>query len=104
MKIKIGLTYDLRSEYLTQGYSELETAEFDREDTVPRSKKPSVPWGMSPSGSATPNSLSLTSPPAVAGTWSSTLPKACTASGGKPRCRPFWTCTRFPTPFLTPSS
>jgi D-alanine-D-alanine ligase len=34
MKIKIGLTYDLRSEYLTQGYSELETAEFDREDTV----------------------------------------------------------------------
>jgi D-alanine-D-alanine ligase len=34
MKINIGLTYDLRSEYLTQGYSELETAEFDREDTV----------------------------------------------------------------------
>ncbi|HUU80592.1 MAG TPA: D-alanine--D-alanine ligase, partial [Acidobacteriota bacterium] len=32
--MKIGLTYDLRSEYLTQGYSELETAEFDREDTV----------------------------------------------------------------------
>ncbi|MFZ0452089.1 MAG: hypothetical protein WAL98_22880 [Desulfatiglandaceae bacterium] len=34
MKIKIGLTYDLRSEYLNQGYSELDTAEFDREDTV----------------------------------------------------------------------
>lgn len=34
MKIKIGLTYDLRAEYLAQGYSELETAEFDREDTV----------------------------------------------------------------------
>ena len=34
MKMKIGLTYDLRSEYLAQGYSELETAEFDREDTV----------------------------------------------------------------------
>jgi D-alanine-D-alanine ligase len=30
----IGLTYDLRSEYLDQGYSEDETAEFDREDTV----------------------------------------------------------------------
>jgi len=30
----IGLTYDLRSEYLAQGYSEEETAEFDRDDTI----------------------------------------------------------------------
>jgi D-alanine-D-alanine ligase len=30
----VGLTYDLRSEWLSQGYSELETAEFDREETV----------------------------------------------------------------------
>jgi len=30
----IGLTYDLRSEYLAMGYSEEETAEFDREETV----------------------------------------------------------------------
>lgn len=30
----IGLTYDLRDEYLAAGYSEVETAEFDREDTV----------------------------------------------------------------------
>ena len=30
----IGLTYDLRSEYLKQGYSEEETAEFDRDDTI----------------------------------------------------------------------
>ncbi len=34
MKMKIGLTYDLRSEYLAEGYSEEETAEFDRDDTV----------------------------------------------------------------------
>lgn len=32
--MKIGLTYDLRSEYLAMGYSEEETAEFDRDDTV----------------------------------------------------------------------
>lgn len=32
--MKIGLTYDLRSRYLAEGYSELETAEFDREDTI----------------------------------------------------------------------
>ena len=30
----IGLTYDLRSDYLREGYSEEETAEFDRESTV----------------------------------------------------------------------
>ncbi len=32
--MKIGLTYDLRSEYLAMGYTEEETAEFDRESTV----------------------------------------------------------------------
>ncbi len=32
--MRIGLTYDLRSEYLAQGFSEEETAEFDREETV----------------------------------------------------------------------
>ena len=32
--MKIGLTYDLRSDYLKAGYSEIETAEFDRDDTV----------------------------------------------------------------------
>jgi len=32
--VTVGLTYDLRSEWLTEGYSELETAEFDREETV----------------------------------------------------------------------
>lgn len=30
----VGLTYDLRDDYLAAGYSELETAEFDRPDTI----------------------------------------------------------------------
>ncbi len=34
MGVKIGITFDLRSYYLSQGYSELETAEFDRESTI----------------------------------------------------------------------
>ena len=34
MRLTIGLTYDLRSEYLAEGFSEEETAEFDRDDTV----------------------------------------------------------------------
>jgi len=32
--MKIGLTYDLRSDYLKEGYSMEETAEFDKEDTI----------------------------------------------------------------------
>ncbi|MDH4319206.1 MAG: D-alanine--D-alanine ligase [Desulfobulbaceae bacterium] len=32
--MKIGLCYDLRSEYLAMGFSEDETAEFDRDDTI----------------------------------------------------------------------
>lgn len=32
--MKIGMTYDLRSDYLKMGFSEEETAEFDREDTI----------------------------------------------------------------------
>jgi D-alanine-D-alanine ligase len=32
--MKIGLTYDLRNDYLAEGHSEEETAEFDRPDTI----------------------------------------------------------------------
>ena len=32
--MRIGLTYDLSSEYRASGYSEQDTAEFDGEDTV----------------------------------------------------------------------
>lgn len=32
--MRVGLTYDLRSEYLAAGFGEEETAEFDREDTI----------------------------------------------------------------------
>jgi D-alanine-D-alanine ligase len=34
MTMTIGLTYDLRSQYLAEGFSEAETAEFDRDDTI----------------------------------------------------------------------
>ena len=32
--MNIGLTYDLRQDYIDMGYSEEETAEFDKESTV----------------------------------------------------------------------
>ncbi|MDD5459138.1 MAG: D-alanine--D-alanine ligase, partial [Phycisphaerae bacterium] len=34
LNMKIGLTYDLRSHYLAEGYSELDVAEFDSEQTI----------------------------------------------------------------------
>jgi D-alanine-D-alanine ligase len=34
MYLTIGLTYDLRSAYLAEGYSEEETAEFDQEEAI----------------------------------------------------------------------
>jgi len=32
--MKVGITFDLKSEYLKMGYSEEEAAEFDKEDTI----------------------------------------------------------------------
>ncbi len=32
--MKVGITYDLREDYLAQGFTEEETAEFDRPDTI----------------------------------------------------------------------
>jgi D-alanine-D-alanine ligase len=32
--VKVGLSYDLRDDYLREGYGEEETAEFDRQDTI----------------------------------------------------------------------
>jgi D-alanine-D-alanine ligase len=34
MNMRAGITYDLRSDYLKEGFSEEETAEFDRESTI----------------------------------------------------------------------
>jgi D-alanine-D-alanine ligase len=32
--VKTGITYDLRDDYLAEGYNDEETAEFDRADTI----------------------------------------------------------------------
>ena len=41
----IGLTYDLRQEYLAAGYSEEQTAEFDRPDTIDAIEKALITMG-----------------------------------------------------------
>jgi len=43
--LKIGLAYDLRSDYLKQGYSEECTAEFDSEDTIQSLEKTLISLG-----------------------------------------------------------
>jgi len=32
--MNVGLTYDLRSDYLAEGFTDEAVAEFDREDTI----------------------------------------------------------------------
>jgi D-alanine-D-alanine ligase len=44
----IGLTYDLRAEYLAAGYGEEETAEFDRPDTIEAIEQALVSLGHRP--------------------------------------------------------
>jgi D-alanine-D-alanine ligase len=45
--VQVGLTYDLRQDYLDAGYSELETAEFDRADTIDSIESALVELGYS---------------------------------------------------------
>lgn len=46
--MKIGLTYDLRQDYLDKGYSELETAEFDSIETIEGLEKALISLGHEP--------------------------------------------------------
>jgi D-alanine-D-alanine ligase len=46
--MKIGMTYDLQSEYLKKGYSLDETAEFDRDDTIDAIEKVLADLGHEP--------------------------------------------------------
>jgi D-alanine-D-alanine ligase len=45
--MKVGMTYDLRADYLAEGYSEEETAEFDRPDTIDAIEQALVALGHS---------------------------------------------------------
>lgn len=45
-KLKIGITYDLRDEYLKEGYNLEETAEFDLLDTIESIEKAIIDNGF----------------------------------------------------------
>jgi hypothetical protein len=97
----IGLTYDLRQDYLDRGYSALETAEFDSVETIDAIAQALADLGHTPVRIG--NAKELTGRLVGGERWDlcSTLPKACTAWAEKPRCRPSWTCTRSPILFQT---
>jgi D-alanine-D-alanine ligase len=46
--MRIGLTYDLRADYLAAGYSQEQTAEFDRPDTINALENALVSLGYAP--------------------------------------------------------
>ena len=98
----IGLTYDLRSEYLAMGYSEDETAEFDREDTIEAIESALQTLGhRTEEGGKRQAAGDRPGRRSGAGTWFSTSPKDYTVLDVKPRYRLCWIFTRFPIPFPT---
>ena len=96
--MRIGLTYDLRADYLAAATREEETAEFDRAETVE-----AIEAAIRRLGHATDRIGNVrrlvggAGPRATAGTWCSTSPRGCTASAARPRCRRSSTSTTSPT-------
>ena len=74
--MRIGITYDLRDDYLAMGFGDEETAEFDRIDTIEAIE--SALQGLGFETDRIGNIRSLTSDwhRAIGGTWFSTSPKA----------------------------
>lgn len=99
--MKIGLTYDLRSEYLAMGYSEEDTAEFDRDDTIESIAAALEELGHEPDRIGHIRQLTGALPPATAGSWYSTFARVCEALLGKHRSRRCSKRTAFPAHFLT---
>ena len=71
----VGMTYDLRTDYLQEGYSEEQTAEFDQPATIDAIEETLISLGTGPTGSATCEPWRSDSSPAIAGIASSTSQK-----------------------------
>jgi hypothetical protein len=86
--MKIGLVYDLRADWLARGYGEEETAEFDRGSTLDALEAALAELGHAVErvGGLFELSSRVAWQAAPAGSWSSTSPRACTASAARRRC------------------
>jgi hypothetical protein len=86
----IGITYDLRDDYLAAGYTKEATAEFDRVDTIDALEEALLASGYLVRRIGNIRSLESAWPPVSGGIWSSILPKVCMDSVERPRYRPCW--------------
>ena len=74
--MRIGFTYDLRDDYLREGYTEEETAEFDAAETIDAIEAALTSLGhVGRSHRRHQEPHQRVWPPAIGGTWSSTTPK-----------------------------
>ena len=98
--MKIGITYDLRDDYLAEGYGEEETAEFDHPLTIAAIEEALRNRSVTRrTGSATSGRWPGASSRATGGISSSTSPRGSGVSAARRRSRPSWTPMIFPTPF-----
>jgi D-alanine-D-alanine ligase len=94
--MRIGLTYDLRSDYLAAGFSEEQTAEFDRAETIEGLEQALAALGHQTDRIG--HARHLIERLAAGDRWDLVfnIAEGMYGSGAKPRCRPFWMCTISP--------
>ena len=98
----IGLTYDLRSDYLAAGYSAEETAEFDGVATID-----AIDAALRELGHQTDrvgNGRQLVGRLAAGDRWDLVfnIAEGLRGAPARPRCRRFSTCTKSPIPSPIP--
>ncbi len=99
----VGITYDLRQDYLDAGYGELETAEFDRPDTIDAIDRTLRELGFETDRIGNARALVARLAAGDRWDWSSISPRGCAALGARRRSQPCSISTKSPTPFPTPS-
>ena len=99
--MRIGFTYDLRDDYLREGYSEEEAAEFDAAETIDAIASALVSLGHVVDRIGGIRSLAARL--AAGERWDliSTTPRACSATPAKRRCPRSSMRFKSPIPFLT---
>ena len=100
----IGMTYDLMDDYLKEGFSMEEAAEFDREETISGIESALNELGYGTDRIGNVRRLSGGFPKAEDGIWFSIYAKVCTEWGGRHRFPHFWMRTAYLIPSLTPLS
>ena len=92
----LGLVYDLRDDYLAEGFTQDQVAEFDTENTVDRLAAAIGELGYDIHRVGNGRGLARRSLPASGGTWSSPSPRAFAAAAARLRSRHSWNYSTCP--------